>query len=553
MSDLNEQQPVEREAPEVLGQSDIDAFANQTPVGATKAHKKAQGKRRRKWTTWVATLAAVAVLGGAVAAFTFWIKPEEEPKKPDNEPADTSVTLLDKTLKADGSENKSPVKAIKVKSRLDEYAFKQNKDGILQMVGEENLAMNSTAINSLVEELSLIVAKDTVATGLTDMTEYGFDAPTATVEVTYSDDVTVKLELASLAVGSHYYLRVDGGDTVYLVDSVLPGEVMQTAEAFVGLSMITAPSVSPDDPNGSPIMKELSLTGPVRDNVITTVRRREAEDSEEFVNSAYLLTAPYLMATDATVTTDVFATTDMFASEVVALHPSEEQLKEYGLDDPQSIAKIVLAVYTAETKADGTTGDAGYYNEMNHILKLGKQTADGTGYYAMADAKDVIYLVSAEDVKWATKTYHDFANQYLFLRNLNTLSSIACTLDGKTYDFKFEHFPEAEELDDQLKVTVDGKQYYTDEFRILYQVLMTLYRTGPAPEAPSGEPLLTVRITSLDESFSVNEVKIYPYSGSVYIAQTETGDTYKTTASRVDDAMQQIRNYLNGDPVINRF
>ena len=61
MSDLNEQQPVEREAPEVLGQSDIDAFANQTPVGANKAHQKAKGKSRRKLTTWIATLAAVAV------------------------------------------------------------------------------------------------------------------------------------------------------------------------------------------------------------------------------------------------------------------------------------------------------------------------------------------------------------------------------------------------------------------------------------------------------------------------------------------------------------
>ena len=115
-----------------------------------------------------------------------------------------------------------------------------------------------------------------------------------------------------------------------LVNSVLPGEVMQTAESFIGLTMITAPSVSPDDPNGSAVLKELSLTGPGRDNVITTVRRREAEDSGEFVNSAYLLTAPYLMATDTTVTTDLFAKTDLFASEVVALHPSEEQLKEYG-------------------------------------------------------------------------------------------------------------------------------------------------------------------------------------------------------------------------------
>jgi len=47
-------------------------------------------------------------------------------------------------------------------------------------------------------------------------------------------------------------------------------------------------------------------------------------------------------------------------------------------------------------------------------------------------ALDVIYLIDADQVPWAEKTYHDFANQYLFLQKLTSLSSITCTVDGQT-------------------------------------------------------------------------------------------------------------------------
>lgn len=559
MSNLDEQrtQPdatpeEERERPQALGQSDIDAFAAQTPVGANaKRLKKRAGKKRRRLTAILAALAGVVVLGGAVALLTFVLVPDEA-EEPEVETEDTSVLLLDKSTDENGEEITAPIKSIHVSSRLDEYTLSLDEDGVMRLQGEDGVTVNSTNVESLVEALSSITAADTIATGLTSFTDYGLDAPTATVEVVYADDTQAKLELASLAVGSHYYLRLNGGDTVYLLDATLPTEVMQTAEAFVGLTMIASPAVGSSDANGSVVLKELSLTGTVRDSQITTVRRKESSDSGEFANSNYLITAPYLSDTDSTVVSTVFGVTDVSATEVVALHPTEAQMAEYGLSDPYSIAKIVLAVYTHTTDEAGNVATEGYYNETAHLMLLGNKDEDGN-YYAMADTMDVIFLVSADSVPWAEKTYHDFANQYLFLRSLTTLSSISCTLDGKTYDFTFEHFPEAEELDDQLRVTLDGTQYDTDQFRELYKVLMTLYRTGPAPAEPAGDPLLTVRITSTDESYSVKEISIYDYSGSVYIARAENGDTYKVTASRVDDAITQIRNYINGETVVNRF
>lgn len=549
--------PREREAPQALGQADIDAFASRTPVGATakgrKTAKSADKKpnKKRRLRNLVLTIAGVAVLAGAAVVLPRVLAPvEDEPNEP--ETPDTSVVLIDKSRGADGQELDAPVKRAHVTSLLGDYTLAMTDDGVLKLENAADLGVNSTSVQTLVDAVASVTAENTIATGVTAFTDYGLDNPTVTAEVTFADDTTARLELASLAVGSRYYLRLDGGDTVYLVSGDLANAVLQKPEAFVGLGMIAPPSVNADDANGKAVLEEITLTGTVRNNEPMTVRRKRLSDSGAFANSSYLLTEPYLADTNSTVVTDVFGVTEVYAAAVEKLYPTAAQLEEYGLATPYSTAKLVLAAYTGTTDADGNMLTEEYYNETTHLLRLGKKTEDGE-YYALVDFLDVVFLVDADSVPWAELTYHDFANQYLFLRNLDTLSSITCTLDGATHTFSFQHFPDEKDLDKKLVVTVDGKEYPTDDFRELYKVLMTLYRTGSAPAEPSGDPLLTVRVTSTDESYADREVAIYPYSGSVYIARAENGDTYKVTASRVDDAMQQIRNYLNGDKVVNRY
>ena len=549
--------PLEREAPQALGQADIDAFASRTPVGAPAKGRRAaknpdkKPNKKRRLRNLILTIAGVAVLAGAAVLLPHVLAPvEDEADEP--ETPDTSVVLIDKSRGEDGKELDTPVKRAHVTSLLGDYTLALTDDGVLKLENAADLGVNTTSVQTLVDAVASVTAENTIATGVTALADYGLDNPTVTVEVTYADDTTARMELASLAVGSRYYLRLDGGDTVYLVSADLPNAVLQKAEAFVGLGMIAAPSVDADDANGKAVLKEITLTGTVRNNETMTVRRKLMSDSGAFAHSSYLLTEPYLADTNATVATDVFGVTEVYATEVEKLYPTAAQLEEYGLSTPYSTAKLVLAAYTSTSDADGNLLTENYYNETTHLLRLGKKTEDGE-YYAMVDFLDVVFTVSADSVPWAELTYHDFANQYLFLRDLDSLSSITCTLDGATHTFSFQHFPDEKDLDKKLIVTVDGKEYPTDDFRELYKVLMTLYRTGSAPAEPSGDPLLTVRVTSTDESYADREVAIYPYSGSVYIARAETGDTYKVTASRVDDAMQQIRNYLNGDKVVNRY
>ncbi len=552
LSDTAEAEEPHRDGPAAQGLTDIEAFAS----SATREVKAAAPKKHRRTVTVLAVFAAVAVLIGGTWALAKYLPTQEEPAPTPAAP-DTSVTILDKTLNKDGSLNETPIKSIQIDSLLNEYTLALGEDKVWVMNGESDLPLNTTAISDLVSAFSSVTATDTVLSPETATTasvdEFGFDKPSVTATVTYFDNVTVVFEFASLAVGNQYYLRVDRGDTVYLTDGATAAAAMEKPETYVSLQAVNAPSVNKEDENGTAVLKELSLTGPVRDNVITTVRPKETDDGAQFENTSYVITAPHLIATDSAVSTEVFAVTSITASEAVALHPTAEQLAEYGLDEPRSVAHIQLSVLTTTTGESGEITESGFYNTQDHIVRLGKKTSDGNAYYALVDARDVIYLISKEQVPWAEKTYHDFANQYLFLQKLTSLQSITCTVEGEEYCFEFTHTPEGETLDDELTVTLNGQKLRTHEFRVLYQVLVTLYRTGAAPAAPQGDPLLSVRVASLDDAIADNVIDIYEHSGSVCIARTETGDTYKMTASRVLDAIEQIRHYINGEDVVNRF
>lgn len=75
--------------------------------------------------------------------------------------------------------------------------------------------VNSSTANEILETLARLTSTNEV-NHVTDMQPYGLDAPVLTVTITLQDDVEHTLEVGSRnEMISAYYIRVDGGDTVY--------------------------------------------------------------------------------------------------------------------------------------------------------------------------------------------------------------------------------------------------------------------------------------------------------------------------------------------------
>lgn len=495
--------------------------------------------------------------------------------------SDTSVTLLDKSTDADGKTVDNPIKSIQITLRDESFTLSQNEDGDLVADPYKDLPINTYEISYLVSTLKTVTATREISSSPDSPADYGFTgefaAPvssdasgtssgessaaaekavglTAQVSVTYHDDSIHSFELGRESPTKEgYYLREVGTDPIYLVDSTFASTLAQPSTTYIGLNVVTSPSVKTDDDNGQALLREIELTGRVRSSPLI-LRRSTADDN---LNNAsnYVITKPYFRAanssSDAVTALDTY--TSVTASGVEKPYPTAEDLKRYGLDDPYSTAVFTLAVETTEeAETSGETAKTSYYNIQKHTIQLGNKNDNGE-YYGLVYNEDqripVVYLFSSSSVAWAEAQYDDVAETLLFLRNIDSISHVILTANGQETDFLLEHFPDEAEREDQMKVTSGGQTYDTENFRNLYQVLMSIYRKGAAPAEPSGDPVLSLKLVPITASDGTVELSIYKHDPNVFIVRFTTGETYAVNASEVNNAVKQLSNYLEGKDV----
>ena len=488
--------------------------------------------------------------------------------------SDTSVTVLDKSTDADGKTVDNPIKSIQITLRDETFTFSQNEDGDLVADPYKDLPINTSEISYLVSTLKTVTATKEISSNPESPSDYGFTgefaAPdssdasavsssvssaakaekavglTAQISVTYHDDSIHSFEVGRESPTKEgYYLREVG--------TTFASTISQPSTAYIGRNVVTAPTVKTDDDNGQAILREIELTGRVRTSPL--ILRRSTADDNLNNSSNYVITKPYFRAANSSsaVVTALGTYTSVTASGVEKPYPTAEDLKRYGLDDPYSTAVFTLAVETTETsETSGESAKTSYYNIQKHTIQLGNKNDNGE-YYALVYNEDqripVVYLFSASSVAWAEAQYDDVAETLLFLRNIDSLSNVILTAGGRETDFALEHFPDASEKDDQMKVTADGQQYDTDNFRNLYQVLMSIYRKGAAPAEPAGDPVLSIKLVPTTASDGVVELSIYKHDPNVFIVRFTTGETYAVNASEVNEAVKQLGNYLEGKDV----
>ena len=192
--------------------------------------------------------------------------------------SDTSVTVLDKSVDADGKTVDHPIKNIQITIQDESYTLSQGDDGDLIADSYRDLPVNTYEISSLESALATITATREISSNPESPADYGFTGEfaqpvssadtssdtssgvssaessegepkvtvglTAQITVTYHDDSVHSFEIGRESpTGEGYYLRKVGSDPVYLVESTFADTVSQPSTAYIGLNVVTSPSV----------------------------------------------------------------------------------------------------------------------------------------------------------------------------------------------------------------------------------------------------------------------------------------------------------------------
>lgn len=513
------------------------------------------GRMSKRTRTLILAAVAVLVLGALLAVLLLF--PSGEEGASSTASSDPSVTVLDKTKDAEGNLVDNPVKALTIQLKEEEITFSMVDD---ELVADKykDLPVNTYNIGSLADDVANITATRKVESQ-EDPSAFGFDEPLARVKATYHDDSTYEFEIgAETPYKDGYYFRETGGSDIYIINTVMGEMITQSSTAYIGTTLITTPTVKEDDDNGQAVLRDMALSGSVRETPFS-FQRVTSEDSDQFAYSTYKITTPYLRGMDSNQSQTMSSYTSLSALEAVVAYPTAEDLTKYGFDTPYSVAKLNVAVTTEveDTEASSNTTSSGtetatktsYYNVTPHTLTVGGQDEDGN-YYLMADDIDVVYLVSASSIStWVDLQYDDLADKMLFMTDITTVASMAWTIDGKETVFELTHHPDEEDRDDTLTVKVGDKTLSTPDFRSLYQVMMSIERNSAAESKPTGTPDLTFRLTLLDESEPFITANFYHTSASLYTCVLDTGEYYQVKASDINTLKTQMDNYLNGKEV----
>ncbi len=504
----------------------------------------------------VSLVALVAV--GAIVAMVLLMPPPESQGGDDTTATTTTtakadIVIVDKTKNAQGGEVDTPVVRVDIQNTKDTFAIITRDDKSMAVEAYKDLPPDTTAITALCETLGYLTAVSTTAANEAD-SAYGLDQPTATLKVTYYDGEVVTLTIGAQSKGTEgYYCRREGNSTLYIIDTTFVDSVTKDGMQWIGKTIIAPPAVNAEDKEGKAQLLNLWLTGSCREMPIEIITDTEAAYPGMTFVSAYVIRSPYLRAIDSdyfnTISTNM---TYLVASGVAAVHPTVEQLEDFGLADPYSVAAFTLSVVST-TSADNGGTKTSHYNDREHMILLGGKNDNGD-YYAMVDGYDLVYTLSPDTVPWAETQYIDVTSKLLFMKSITAVDSVTVTADGQTKIFALEHRPDEEKRDDQMVVTSDGKTYDTAEFRVLYQLMIGIKRVAEKEEGAtaSGEPVLKLEM-AFNDGTEPMEIALYPMTASRYLCVTADGEQSAVSISTVDAFLKQYTNYLNGDPVTSTY
>lgn len=511
--------------------------------------------RRRTLQLIITSIATILLAVTALVVSISWkdvIKKNKTDKEETNptieiENATPKITLLNKTEPTD---NHPLLSHIKIQNTDDSFEILYDeKAKTYHLQNYQDIDLSANMIHTLRYYTEKIEALEKVK-DVAELSAYGLDKPQATASMQYTDDTTAQILIGNKTPsGNGFYGKLKGTDGIYIFDTDLSAVFCLRSTAFADTTLITAPSVKPSDETGTPILRSVHYSGTAYSTPLI-IRRSNHNDGPEFKYFPYIITSPYTRCTISDVSDNFSRLSTLTAEQALFLHPTKEQKKKMGFDNPLIQLKATMAVEVEEETEDTTaTAPKTYYNSIDYHITVGSLDENGN-YIAMAEGINAIFLISKDSFGYVfDRTYENSVTDYLFFKPISDVSRIHVEANGKTYEYHLKHYPEKNDTDEQLVVSSDGKVYPTSDFRTLYELLMGLRRHGTTKETVSGDADLTISLYNMDGTLYLSS-SYYELSGALCLAKTTEGELFTTLWSDVTFFIKQIDNYANGRPVL---
>ncbi len=452
-------------------------------------------------------------------------------------------------LVSDGTED-AVVKSVTVKNSSGELNVimksapdkENNKGAVYTLDGYTDLDVNTAMVGTLANNANGMQAQSLVAEGCTDLAKYGLASPSAEVELTYESGTKVKFLVGDAAPSSDitYIMVDDGRNDVYTVNTSTVANYSNSSKDFIEKTILEKPA---DDE--MPEVESLRIEREDIDYDILIKYDRDKTDAHAGgTSSPHKLVEPtdsYLTVEKATdIISGMFG---LYASDIHALHCTEADIAEAGLDKP--FCKVTM---------DCDDG-------KSHVLLLSKTfvgETDGKRAYAMLEGGKVIYILPADSAKWLTVTPSDICSRMIIASYVWNITELSVSGGGESAEFKIEpkdkdNIPESPKAED-FNVTKDGKEFDSERYRLFYSFLVSTNGEEFALDAPVPEGEPEVSVTIKDEQLGKTiKYDFYEDTFMRSLIVIDGKSKYYCTKSYVDTLKENIKRISTGEDYITTW
>lgn len=421
----------------------------------------------------------------------------------------TEIKLLEKK-----TEN---IKTVSVANATDTYVLTSsgNTNTIDKLKG---YPVNETSISSLVSSAAAISAEKKVEDNASNLDQYGFSKPTATVVITFTDNSQYKFDIGNKSSGgTGYYFKEQGNNTVYIVSSTSLSSFTEPLKSFINTTL--SDTIESDKLTD---IDNIVIGGSARTE-FTFKKYTEEELKSLSGYETYKITKPVQMTANTDVLSKVVQSfSAISAAGVESLDTSAASLKKYGLDKPK---------YTISFD----------YNKKTTKILLGNKDSSGN-YYAMIPNGKVIYTLASSTFTFLDYKLTDLASAVQFIVNIDKVKTITVSWSDKQY--KFDLSGEG----DKLVVKSGDKTITTDNFRTLYQLFIGSSIRGEA-QKPKTAAALTIKFDYKDTKVKSDVISFLPVESQQYFLDINGKGYFYVLKNYIDKVMTSCEKVYNGETI----
>ena len=447
------------------------------------------------------------------------------------------------------------------------YRFYRNNDNVMVLNGNENVQYDT----ELYSWLSAVCGNATVVRKISRTAldkygyeEYGLDDPQASYTVkTAKSSYTIYIGNEIVSGGGHY-VKLDGRDTVYIMNSQIGKYVLQPVEFYITPKLgygITESNYM--------FVYNLNLVdfiynedGSVNTDLIIALSYWPYEEREgtEFQTQAYAIHSAfdgYTPSSDAVYT--AMSSFALFDAKVVHLGLENEALAKYGLDKPDKSIYFEMKAKDSSTNEELTLKQTVYFSEITEngtyyaYTTVKRPNMTGTMDVTM-DGLDFIIEIEKAYLNFLDWETLDWIERNYFQINIGICQFVEFELaDGSKYAFAIQM--NADDTIAGIYSVKNGKliQINTTYFQTLYMNMLGGKLFGSADLSDDEEALLIESENKFRLSWTFTTStgltrthKYYQLDGTKdYITINDNGGFYVLSANTKKLAEDIIKVYNN--------